>query len=87
MLKWGGTPLFDASERTHRRQDNLGAAIAQFATRSKIACWKTRLMEKKNPLDRLAFHSQRSPSRGFFENGLFFALSSLPYRSLRLNAS
>src|SRR4029077_1972938 len=32
LLKWGGTPLFDASERPHRRQDNLQATLAQFAT-------------------------------------------------------
>ncbi len=37
LLKWGGTPLFDASERLHRRQDNLVGAIVQFATRSKLA--------------------------------------------------
>ena len=35
MLKWGGTPLFDASERPHRRQDNPQPALAQSATAPK----------------------------------------------------
>src|SRR5579859_7286260 len=38
LLKWGGTPLFDASERRHRRQANPRPIIVQSATVSFFGC-------------------------------------------------
>ena len=83
MLKGGGTPLFDANERTHRRQDNPRGTIAQFATRQKVALltWRTARNvrpRKKNPLDRPAFRSKRLPISRVRENVYFFALTYLP---------
>src|SRR5580765_1527962 len=67
----GGTPLFDASERVHRRQDNLQGSIANSLPAKLVLCnpggtltSNERASKRQKPARLAAFLRHANQSRG-----------------------